>query len=55
MGLEDIHPRVLRELAEGLTKPLSIIYQQSWINREVPVDWRLENVYKKGQKEYLRS
>ncbi|KFO10397.1 hypothetical protein N312_13118, partial [Balearica regulorum gibbericeps] len=54
MGPDGIHPRVLRELAEVLTKPLSIIYQQSWLTREVPVDWRLANVtpiYKKGQKE----
>ncbi|KAK4822323.1 hypothetical protein QYF61_013022 [Mycteria americana] len=54
MGPDGIHPRVLRELLEVLTKPLSIIYQQSWLAGEVPVDWRLENVtpiYKKGQKE----
>ncbi|GAB0175517.1 mitochondrial enolase superfamily member 1 [Grus japonensis] len=54
MGPDGIHPRVLRELAEVFTKPLSIIYQQSWINREVPVDWKLPNVkpiHKKGQKE----
>ncbi|KAK4822604.1 hypothetical protein QYF61_017336 [Mycteria americana] len=54
MGPDGIHPRVLRELAEVLTKPLSIICQQSWLTREVPVDWRLANVmplYKKGQKE----
>ncbi|KAK4810689.1 hypothetical protein QYF61_007489 [Mycteria americana] len=46
--------RVLRELAEVLTKPLSILYQQSWLTREVPVEWRLANVtpiYRKGQKE----
>ncbi|GAB0207641.1 mitochondrial enolase superfamily member 1 [Grus japonensis] len=56
MGPDGIHPRVLRELAEVLTKPLSIIYQQSWLSREVPVDWRLANVmpiYRKGQKEDL--
>ncbi|KAK4821004.1 hypothetical protein QYF61_010735 [Mycteria americana] len=56
MGLDGIHPRVLRELAELLTKPLSILCQQSWLTREVPVDWKLANVmpiYKKGRKEDL--
>ncbi|KAK4832634.1 hypothetical protein QYF61_024615 [Mycteria americana] len=54
MGPDEVHPRVLKELAEVLTKPLSIIYQQSWLTGEVPVDWRLANVtpiYKKGWKE----
>ncbi|GAB0199241.1 hypothetical protein GRJ2_002389500 [Grus japonensis] len=54
MGPDGIHPRVLRELAEVLTKPLSIIYQQSWLTKEVPVDWRLANmtpICKKGWKE----
>ncbi|GAB0179524.1 mitochondrial enolase superfamily member 1 [Grus japonensis] len=54
MGLDGIQPRVLRELAEVLTKPPYIIYQQSWQTGEVPVDWRLANVmpiYKKGRKE----
>ncbi|KAK4813457.1 hypothetical protein QYF61_006248 [Mycteria americana] len=54
MGPDEIHPRVLKELAEELTKPLSIIYQQSWLSGEVPADWRLANVtpiFKKGRKE----
>ncbi|KAK4832775.1 hypothetical protein QYF61_025622 [Mycteria americana] len=54
MGLDGIHPRVLRELVEVLTNPLSILYQQPWLTGEVPVDWRLANVtpiYKKGRKE----
>ncbi|PKU34200.1 hypothetical protein llap_15501 [Limosa lapponica baueri] len=54
MGLDGIHPRVLRELAGELTKPLSIIYQQSRSTGEVPDDWRVANVtptYKKGRKE----
>ncbi|KFV59125.1 hypothetical protein N328_09357, partial [Gavia stellata] len=54
MGPDGIHPRVLRELVEVLTKPLSIIYQQSWLTGEVPVDWRLANVmsiFTKSQKE----
>ncbi|KAK4818500.1 hypothetical protein QYF61_014230 [Mycteria americana] len=56
MGPEGIHLRVLRELVEELAKPLSIIYQQSWLTGEVLADWRLANVtpiYKKGQKEDL--
>ncbi|KAK4812550.1 hypothetical protein QYF61_008895 [Mycteria americana] len=54
MGPDEIHPRVLKDLAEELTKPLSIIYQQSWLTGEVPADWRLANVtpiFKKGRKE----
>jgi len=54
VGLDGIHRRVLRELAEELAKPLSIIYQQSWLTGEVPDDWRITSVTsvcKKGQKE----
>ncbi|KFZ47660.1 hypothetical protein N321_04245, partial [Antrostomus carolinensis] len=54
MGPDGVHPRVLRELAEVLAKPLSIIYQQSWLTGEVPLDWRLANltlIYKKGRRE----
>ncbi|TRZ10571.1 hypothetical protein HGM15179_016538 [Zosterops borbonicus] len=55
MGADGIHPRVMRELADELAKPLSIIYQQSWLTGEVPDDWKLANVtpiHKKGGKEY---
>ncbi|GAB0176192.1 mitochondrial enolase superfamily member 1 [Grus japonensis] len=54
VGLDGIHPRVLRQLVEVLTKPISIIYQQSWLTGEVPVDCRIADVtpiHKKGQKE----
>jgi len=43
MGLDGIHPRVLRKLAEVLTKPLSIICQQSCLNWGGPSNWRLAN------------
>jgi len=54
MGPDGIHPRVLRELAEELAKPLSITCQQSWLTGEVPDNWRIASVtaiYKKVWKE----
>uniref|UniRef100_A0A8B9CM06 Reverse transcriptase domain-containing protein n=1 Tax=Anser brachyrhynchus TaxID=132585 RepID=A0A8B9CM06_9AVES len=52
MGLDGIHPRVLRELADIIAGPLSIIFQRSWEPGEVPVNWKLANVpiFKKGKK-----
>jgi len=41
---------------EDLSKPFSIIYWQSWLSSEVPVDWRLAIVmpiYKQGLKKDL--
>ncbi|KFO73683.1 RNA-directed DNA polymerase from mobile element jockey, partial [Cuculus canorus] len=54
MGLDGIHPRVLKELADVLSKPLSIIFQWSWLIEEVPLDWRVANdvpIYKNGCRE----
>jgi len=54
MGPNEIHPRVLRELAKELAKPLCIIYQQSWLTGEVPGDWRIAivtSIYTNGWKE----
>ena len=54
MGPDEIHPRVLRELAEVIAEPLSIIYQCSLLTGEVPEVWRLASVtpiYKKGCRE----
>jgi len=58
MGPDGIHPRVLRDLAQDSANPLCIIYQQSWLTREVPDDWRIANVtptYKKGRKQDPRN
>ncbi|KFP89616.1 hypothetical protein N311_11000, partial [Apaloderma vittatum] len=54
MGPDGMHPRVLRELAEVIARPLSIIFGKSWTTGEVPEDWRKANVtpvYKKGRKD----
>ncbi|KAK4810716.1 hypothetical protein QYF61_007690 [Mycteria americana] len=54
MGPDGIHPRVLKELADVMAGPLSIIYQRSWESGEVPADWKTANVipiYKKGVRE----
>ncbi|PKU38009.1 rna-directed dna polymerase from mobile element jockey-like [Limosa lapponica baueri] len=54
MGLDGMHQRVLRELADGIAKLVSIIFERSWRTGEVPEDWRTANVspvFKKGKKE----
>ncbi|GAB0202198.1 mitochondrial enolase superfamily member 1 [Grus japonensis] len=58
MGLDGMHPQVLRELADVIAMPLSIIFERSWRTGEVPEDWRKVNVtpvYKKGKKEDRRN
>ena len=53
MGPDGMHPRVLRELAEMISEPLSIIFDRSWRTGEVPEDWRIASVtsvFKKGKK-----
>ncbi|CAM4499672.1 unnamed protein product [Lepidochelys kempii] len=54
MGPEELHPRVLKELAAVIAEPLAIIFENSWRTGEVPDDWKKANVvpiFKKGKKE----
>ena len=52
-GPDAIHPRVLHEIAEAISKPLTIIFRSSLRNRELPDEWKYANVssiHKKGSK-----
>ena len=37
-GLDEMHPRILRELADIVVKPLFMIFKKSWPSGEVPGD-----------------
>ena len=52
-GPDNISPRVLKELAETVSDPLTRIFRRSLSEGCVPADWKHANVspiYKKGQK-----
>ena len=56
-GPDKMHPRVLKEIAPSIVKPITIIFQTSIRTKTVPAQWKHANVsaiFKKGKKSYLQ-
>lgn len=54
MNPNGIHPRILKEFADIIVRPLPTVSQWSWESREVPIIWKLidvVSVFKKGKTE----
>ena len=52
-GPDGLHPRVLKEAADALCGPLTLLFQQSLNTGDVPADWKRAAVcpiYKKGDR-----
>ncbi|XP_060105758.1 apoptosis-inducing factor 3 isoform X1 [Heteronotia binoei] len=56
-GPDNLHPTVLKELAEELSAPLRLIFNKSWNTEDVPEDWTKAeasmSVYKKSKRNSL--
>lgn len=52
-GPDNIHPRMLKELVDAMSKPIALLLNRTMEKGEIPNDWRKANVspiYKKGSR-----
>ena len=52
-GIDNMQPRILKELRQEISKPLGIIFRQSLNEGKVPQEWkkaRITAIFKKGNK-----
>ena len=57
-GPDKIHPRILKELSDSLTKPLFLLFQASIDQEQIPEEWRTATVsaiFKKGNKKQAQN
>lgn len=44
MGLDDMHPRVIKELADVVAKILLSLFEKSWVTDQVSSGWKKGNI-----------
>ena len=55
MRLDEMHKRVLQELADVVGKLLSMIFEKSWQSGEVPGSWKKGNIVRTFKKNRSRT
>jgi len=58
MGPSDVHPRIMKCLADVVAKPLSIIFKKLWLPRYLPVYWKKGNItlfLRKGERNIWKT
>ena len=50
LGPDELHPRVLKELATELSPVFAHLFQQSIDTDEIPKEWSLANIFKKSDR-----